>query len=32
MRLRLLMLLINLALLAAWIGQARPGWSWSDGH
>lgn len=31
MRPRLLLLLVNLALLAAWLGHAGP-WSWSDGH
>jgi hypothetical protein len=32
MKPRLLLLLVNLALLAAWLGQYRPGYSWSDGH
>jgi hypothetical protein len=34
MKLRLLLLLVNLALLAAWLGKVGPGpWSsWSDGH
>jgi len=31
MRPRLLLLLVNLALLAAWLGKTAP-WSWSDGH
>jgi hypothetical protein len=31
MKPRLLILLVNLALLAAWLGVFRPG-SWSDGH
>ena len=31
MKPRLLLLLTNLALLAAWVGWVRPG-SWSDGH
>jgi hypothetical protein len=29
---RLVLLLVNLALLAAWLGRASGGWSWSDGH
>ena len=31
---RLLLLLANLALIAAWLGQFRPrgGHTWSDGH
>lgn len=28
---RLLLLLLNLALLAAWLGKVRPGGSWPDG-
>jgi hypothetical protein len=31
MKPRLLLLLVNLALLAAWVGWFRHG-SWSDGH
>lgn len=31
MRPRLLLLVTNLALLAAWVSWLRPG-SWSDGH
>ena len=31
MKPRLLLLMVNLALLAAWLGGVRPG-SWSDGH
>ena len=31
MKPRLLLLLVNLALVAAWLGSVRPG-SWSDGH
>lgn len=29
---RLLLLLANLALLAAWFGKLRGGFTWSDGH
>ncbi len=29
---RLLLLLLNLALLAAWLGKVRPGHSWPDGN
>ncbi len=32
MKPRLLVLLTNLALLAAWLGQVAPWRSWSDGH
>lgn len=32
MKPRLLLLLLNLALLAAWFGKARPGASWPDGN
>jgi len=31
MKPKLLLLLVNLALLAAWLGKAFPG-SWPDGH
>lgn len=31
MKARLLLLIVNLALLAAWLGHIAP-WSWSDGH
>ncbi len=31
MKPRLLLLLVNLALLAAWLGQCRPHHSWPDG-
>jgi hypothetical protein len=31
MKTRLLLLLVNLALLAAWLGNVAP-LSWSDGH
>jgi hypothetical protein len=31
MKPRLLLLLVNMALFAAWLGGLRPG-SWSDGH
>ena len=29
---RLVLLLVNLALLAAWLGRVSGGVSWSDGH
>jgi hypothetical protein len=29
---RLVLLLTNLALLAAWLGKCFPGKSWPDGH
>ena len=30
---RLLLLLANLALIAAWLGKVHPRWgTWSDGH
>jgi hypothetical protein len=32
MKPRLLLLVVNLALLAAWLGKAAPFFSWSDGH
>jgi hypothetical protein len=32
MKPRLLLLLVNLALLAAWLGQFRPSHSWPDGN
>ena len=32
MKPRLLLLLVNLALLAAWLGKAWPGRSWPDGN
>ena len=32
MKPRLLLLMINLALLAAWLGKANPGKSWPEGH
>jgi hypothetical protein len=32
MKVRLLLLLVNLALLAAWLGQVRPRDSWPDGN
>jgi hypothetical protein len=32
MKPRLLLLLVNLALLAAWFGQVFPRDSWPDGH
>jgi hypothetical protein len=32
MKVRLLLLLVNVALLAAWLGQVRPGHSWPDGN
>jgi hypothetical protein len=32
MKPRLLLLLVNLALLAAWFGKAFPGRSWPDGN
>ena len=32
MKPRLLLLLVNLALLAAWLGKVRPDYSWPDGH
>jgi hypothetical protein len=32
MKPRLLFLLLNLALLAAWLGKVRPGLSWPDGN
>jgi len=32
MKPRLLLLLVNLALLAAWLGQVRPDTSWPDGN
>lgn len=31
MKPRLLLLLCNLALVAAWLGKFAP-WSWADGH
>ncbi len=32
MKPRLVLLLVNLALLAAWLGKAKPGSSWPEGH
>jgi hypothetical protein len=32
MKPRLLLLLVNLALLAAWFGKMSPGRSWPDGN
>jgi hypothetical protein len=32
MKPRLMLLLINLALLAAWLGKAHKGCSWPDGN
>ena len=32
MKPRLLLMLVNLALLAAWFGKMFPGRSWPDGH
>ena len=32
MKPKLLLLLLNLALLAAWLGKVRPGSSWPDGN
>lgn len=32
MKPRLLLLLVNLALVAAWLGKFSPAWSWADGH
>jgi hypothetical protein len=29
---RLMLLLVNLALLAAWLAKVHPSWTWSDGH
>jgi len=31
MKPRLLLLLVNLALVAAWLGKVQA-WSWADGH
>jgi hypothetical protein len=32
MKPRLLLLLVNVALLAAWLGKVRPDHSWPDGN
>ena len=32
MKPRLLLLLVNLSLLAAWLGKLSPNLSWPDGH
>jgi hypothetical protein len=32
MKPKLVLLLVNLALLAAWLGNFFPAWSWPDGH
>lgn len=32
MKPRLLLLLVNLALVAAWLGKFSSAWSWADGH